>query len=133
MPAEFLKPAGSPRDPRQGEPATVFRYDLIWEFVSAIVEGRPAVPSFHDGLNAQMSPTPCSSRTRGEPGSTRRWRRCELSRPVGVQGREDLDTTSTHRILARHRPVGLTPEAGGYARPNHGLTRMVTRASRNGL
>jgi len=29
-------------------------YDLIWEFISAIVEGRPAVPSFHDGLNAQL-------------------------------------------------------------------------------
>ena len=38
----------------QGEPATVFRYDLVWEFVSAIVEGRAAVPSFYDGLNAQI-------------------------------------------------------------------------------
>jgi predicted dehydrogenase len=54
VPAEFLKPASSPRDPSQGEPATVFRYDLVWEFVSAIVERRPAVPSFHDGLNAQL-------------------------------------------------------------------------------
>jgi predicted dehydrogenase len=54
VPAEFLKPPGSPRDPSQGEPATVFRYDLVWEFVSAIVEGRPAVPSFLDGLNAQI-------------------------------------------------------------------------------
>lgn len=54
VPAEFLKPAGSPRDPSQGEPATVFRYDLVWEFISAIVEGREAVPSFHDGLNAQL-------------------------------------------------------------------------------
>ncbi|MDR3639461.1 MAG: Gfo/Idh/MocA family oxidoreductase [Isosphaeraceae bacterium] len=53
VPSEFLKPAGSPRDPSQGEPATVFRYDLVWEFVSAIVEGRQAVPSFYDGLNAQ--------------------------------------------------------------------------------
>lgn len=53
-PAEFLKPAGSPRDPGDGEPATVFRYDLMWEFVSAIVEGRDAVPSFYDGLNAQL-------------------------------------------------------------------------------
>jgi predicted dehydrogenase len=53
VPAEFLKPAGSPRDPSQGKPATVFRYDLMWEFVSAIVEGREAVPSFYDGLQAQ--------------------------------------------------------------------------------
>jgi predicted dehydrogenase len=53
VPPEFLKPASSPRDPSQGVPATVFRYDLAWEFVSAIVEGRPAVPSFVDGLNAQ--------------------------------------------------------------------------------
>ena len=54
VPAEFLIPAGSPRDPSQGAPATVFRYDLMWEFVSAIVEGRPAVPSFYDGWNAQV-------------------------------------------------------------------------------
>ena len=53
VPAEYLKPAGSPRDPREGKPATVFRYDLAWEFVSAIVEGRPAVPSFIEGLSAQ--------------------------------------------------------------------------------
>ena len=26
----------------------------MWEFISAIVEGRPAVPSFYDGLNAQL-------------------------------------------------------------------------------
>ncbi len=54
VPPEFLKPKDSPRDPKQGEPATVFRYDLVWEFVSAIVEGRDAVPSFYDGLRAQI-------------------------------------------------------------------------------
>jgi predicted dehydrogenase len=54
VPAEFLKPAGSPRDPSVGEPATVFRYDLVWEFVDAIVNGRQAVPSFYDGLQAQI-------------------------------------------------------------------------------
>jgi predicted dehydrogenase len=54
VPAEFLTPPGSPRDPSQGEPATVFRYDLVWEFVSAIVARRDAVPSFLDGLNAQV-------------------------------------------------------------------------------
>jgi predicted dehydrogenase len=54
VPTEFLKPAGSPRDPSKGKPATVFRYDLAWEFISAIVEKRPAVPSFVDGLNAQI-------------------------------------------------------------------------------
>ena len=26
----------------------------MWEFISAIVERRPAVPSFYDGLNAQL-------------------------------------------------------------------------------
>ncbi len=54
VPAEFLKPADSPRNPAEGKPATVFRYDLVWEFVSAIVSGRDAVPSFYDGLNAQL-------------------------------------------------------------------------------
>ncbi len=54
VPDEFLAPAGSPRNPNDGEAATVFRYDLVWEFVSAIVERRDAVPSFHDGLQAQI-------------------------------------------------------------------------------
>jgi len=54
VPAEYLKPKDSPRDPREGKPATVFRYDLAWEFISAIVEKRLAVPSFVDGLNSQI-------------------------------------------------------------------------------
>ncbi len=54
VPASFLKPASSPRDPLEGAPATVFRYDLVFEFVSAIIEGRQAIPSFLDGLNAQI-------------------------------------------------------------------------------
>jgi predicted dehydrogenase len=54
VPEEFLKPPGSPRDPLQGAPATVFRYDLVWEFVSAIVEGRQAAPSFREGWRAQI-------------------------------------------------------------------------------
>ena len=53
VPEEFLKPSGSPRDTHAGVPATVFRYDLMWEFISAIVEGRDAVPDFYDGLRAQ--------------------------------------------------------------------------------
>ncbi len=53
VPEEFLKPADSPRDPSIGEPATVFRHDLAWEFVSAIVANRPAMPSYYEGLNAQ--------------------------------------------------------------------------------
>lgn len=54
VPANLLKPAGSPRNPHEGKPATVFRYDLMWEFISAIVEKRAAVPSFYDGLAAQI-------------------------------------------------------------------------------
>ncbi|MHB8863898.1 MAG: Gfo/Idh/MocA family protein [Pirellulaceae bacterium] len=54
VPEEFLVPPGSPRDPRAGVPATVFRYDLVWEFVSAITQGRQAVPSFYEGLRAQV-------------------------------------------------------------------------------
>ncbi|WP_422926162.1 Gfo/Idh/MocA family protein [Singulisphaera sp. PoT] len=54
VPDEFLKPEGSPRDPNDGVPATVFRYDLVWEFVSAILEKRQAEPSYLHGLNAQI-------------------------------------------------------------------------------
>ena len=54
VPEEFLKPEDSPRHPSDGKPATVFRYDLVWEFVSAILEDRDAVPSFWDGWSAQV-------------------------------------------------------------------------------
>lgn len=54
VPDEFLKPKDSPRDPKNGEPGTVFRYDLVWEFVSAIVDKRKANPCFYDGLRAQI-------------------------------------------------------------------------------
>jgi predicted dehydrogenase len=54
VPEEFLKPADSPRKLGEGLPATVFRYDLMWEFISAIAEGREAVPNFYDGLRSQI-------------------------------------------------------------------------------
>lgn len=53
IPDEFLTLPGSPRDPQAAPPAVGFRQDLIWEFVSAIREGRDAVPSFCDGWQAQ--------------------------------------------------------------------------------
>lgn len=53
VPPEFLVWPGSPRDPSQGVPSTVFRYDLAWEFVSGIVEGRDCVPGFDHGASAQ--------------------------------------------------------------------------------
>lgn len=53
VPDEFLVVPGSPRNPWEGVPSTVFRYDLVYEFTSAILEGRPAVPGFDDGALAQ--------------------------------------------------------------------------------
>ena len=46
--------SGSPRDPADGEPATVFRYDLVAGIRLGGVEGREAMPSFHHGLVAQV-------------------------------------------------------------------------------
>jgi len=54
VPEEYLVIEGSPRDPRQGVPSTVFRYDLVYEFVSAIVEERDAIPGFDHGASAQL-------------------------------------------------------------------------------
>jgi predicted dehydrogenase len=54
VPDEFLRPAGSPRSVSDPDPAVVFRYDMVWEFCSAILEGRPAEPSFYDGWAAQV-------------------------------------------------------------------------------
>jgi predicted dehydrogenase len=53
VPEEFLKRPGSPRTPGEGDPVRTFRYDQAWEFMSAIREGRDAVPSFYDGMRAQ--------------------------------------------------------------------------------
>lgn len=54
VPEEFLVIDGSPRDPHAGVPSTVFRYDLVYELVSAIVEERDAVPGFDHGASAQL-------------------------------------------------------------------------------
>ena len=53
VPEEFLKWPGSPRDAHAGDPLFTFRYDQNFEFVQAIVEGRPCRPSFFDGAMAQ--------------------------------------------------------------------------------
>jgi predicted dehydrogenase len=52
VPKEFLKWPGSPRA-ATGDPLITFRYDQDVEFIRAIVEQRPCVPSFHDGARAQ--------------------------------------------------------------------------------
>lgn len=44
---------GSPRNPRDGVPSTVFRDDLVYELTSVIVEDRPALPGFDHGAMAQ--------------------------------------------------------------------------------
>jgi len=53
IPEEFSKVPGSPRDSRQGDPLVTFRYDQAFEFIDAIRNQRPCVPSFHDGARAQ--------------------------------------------------------------------------------
>ncbi|MCA9076657.1 MAG: gfo/Idh/MocA family oxidoreductase, partial [Planctomycetaceae bacterium] len=53
VPDEHLVITGSPRDPKEGVPSTVFRYDLVYELTSAILEDRPAIPGFNHGAQAQ--------------------------------------------------------------------------------
>jgi predicted dehydrogenase len=53
VPDDFLVIEGSPRKADEGVPSTVFRYDLVYELTSAIVEDRPAVPGFDHGALAQ--------------------------------------------------------------------------------
>ena len=53
VPREFLVWPGSPRNPDEGKPSTVFRYDLVYELVSAIIEERDAIPGFDHGARAQ--------------------------------------------------------------------------------
>jgi predicted dehydrogenase len=53
VPKEFWTWPGSPRDPMAGDPLVSFRYDQAWEFIDAIRNQRPCVPSFFDGARAQ--------------------------------------------------------------------------------
>jgi len=53
VPGEFLVIPGSPRDPKQGDPLFVFRYDQNFEFINAIREGRRCNPSFFEGALVQ--------------------------------------------------------------------------------
>lgn len=53
VPREFWTWPGSPRDPAQGDPLVTFRYDQTWEFVDAIRDQRPCVPSLQDGARVQ--------------------------------------------------------------------------------
>ncbi len=53
VPREFWTWPGSPRDPNAGDPMISFRYDQAFEFIDAIRNGRPCVPSFHDGARTQ--------------------------------------------------------------------------------
>jgi predicted dehydrogenase len=53
VPKEFWKVPGAPRDPSKGDPLVTFRYDQTFEFVDAIRNQRPCVPSFVDGARAQ--------------------------------------------------------------------------------
>jgi predicted dehydrogenase len=53
VPDEFLVIPGSPRDPKQGDPLTTFRYDQDFEFIDAIRSKRPCNPSLLDGAKAQ--------------------------------------------------------------------------------
>jgi predicted dehydrogenase len=53
VPEEFLKVPGSPRDVRAGDPVIAFRWDQNYEFIDAIVNKRPASPSFADGARCQ--------------------------------------------------------------------------------
>jgi predicted dehydrogenase len=53
VPREFWTWPGSPRDPGAGDPLITFRYDQAFEFIDAIRNQRPCVPSFRDGARTQ--------------------------------------------------------------------------------
>lgn len=53
IPSEFLVWPGSPRDPKQGDPLFVFRYDQTFEFIDAIRNQRRCFASFYEGALTQ--------------------------------------------------------------------------------
>ena len=54
VPREFRVWPGSPRDPDEGDPLVGFRYDQGFEFIDAILNGRPCRPGFGEGAEAQL-------------------------------------------------------------------------------
>jgi predicted dehydrogenase len=55
VPPEFLRWPGSPRDPAAGDPLISFRYDQMFEFIDAIQNQRPCVPSLLEGARVQAA------------------------------------------------------------------------------
>ena len=53
VPDALLKTAGSPRNPHEGDPLQVFRYDQSFEFIQAIIEKRPSSTDFAAGAQVQ--------------------------------------------------------------------------------
>lgn len=53
VPENFLVWPGSPRNPREGDPLVTFRYDQDFEFIDAIHNRRPCVPSLLEGARVQ--------------------------------------------------------------------------------
>jgi predicted dehydrogenase len=53
VPEEFLVWPGSPRKAREGDPLVTFRYDQDFEFIDAIRNQRPCVPSLLEGVRVQ--------------------------------------------------------------------------------
>ncbi len=53
VPREFLVYPKSPREPGDADPLVTFRYDQTAEFIDAIIDARPCIPSFIDGARAQ--------------------------------------------------------------------------------
>ncbi len=47
---------------------------------------------------------------------------CDVTTPV----RASVQTGEPPNLAREGDPIGLTAEAGGFARPNHGLTTVVT-------
>lgn len=55
VPKEYMVVDGSPRKPDEGVPSTVFRYDQLYAFVTAILEKSTSkIPTFADGALAQV-------------------------------------------------------------------------------
>jgi predicted dehydrogenase len=53
VPSSYLKLAGSPRDPGNGEKRWAYRYDQAFQFIESVRRGVAEPPSFEDGLRCQ--------------------------------------------------------------------------------
>ena len=80
VPDEFLKPKDSPRDPKNGEPGTVFRYDWCGSLFQRLLTSEKLIPVFMMDSVHKLLLMPSWNRNKNGHGSTSQMNRYDGGR-----------------------------------------------------